>query len=148
MLLFGGSGSRRASRQSQSSVLVQDSPKENKAPLQFNRLVNPRSEGMTHPPCFLLTRAILPITRHAAAASPPGALITENWLLPVLHRVGRPGTSLGRLWDGSKPANDPMFTGLGTLGRLREGVEVGASGNKDDTRQRAPIVINGYQLPT
>ena len=39
--------------------------------------------------------------------------------------VGRLGTALGRVWDGLEHAESPMFTGLGTLGRLRQGVGVG-----------------------
>ena len=48
---------------------------------------------------------------------------TEYWILntdPLL--LGRLGTALGRLWDGSKSPESSMIARLGTVGRLGRGV--------------------------
>ena len=43
--------------------------------------------------------------------------------------MGRLGTALGRLWDGSEKPESPMIARLGTVGRLRKGVCMGAPEN-------------------
>src|SRR6266700_813076 len=43
----------------------------------------------------------------------------------LFRDLGRLGTALGRLWDGSKKPESPMIARLGTVGRLGQGVCMG-----------------------